>query len=142
MHRSHIEMWFHLFPYHRIDLNVKDNLERTALHWACAEGHSEIVVLLLGHGALDSCIDSYGLTALHYSVHLEGIPSLQAFARRSDMKHLPDNDGMTPLMHAAAKVAPDVVEVLLESEEVVKDVDCVSKDGFSSECAGRLGQCV
>jgi len=49
------------------------------------------------------------------------------------MKHLPDSDGMTPLMHAAAKVAPEVVEVLLGSEGVVKDVDRVNRDGFSCE---------
>ncbi len=122
-----------LLSFGRIDIDVKDNLDRTALLWACAEGHSEVAILLLVRGALDSCIDTYGLTALHYSVHLDSAPCLQAFARLHNLKHLPDNDGLTPLMHAAAKVAPGTVQILLTSDTIVKDVDRVNADGHSGE---------
>ena len=50
-------MYHHPF---RIEIDAKDNLERTALHLACAEGHSQIVQLLLEFRALDSCVDSQG----------------------------------------------------------------------------------
>ena len=55
----------------RIDLDMKDNAERTSLHYCSLEGHAEIVQLLLTFGALDSCIDSQGLvvTLRHFHSH-------------------------------------------------------------------------
>ena len=47
-------------PSPRIDIDLKDNDERTPLHCCSLEGHSEIVQLLLTFGALDSCIDTHG----------------------------------------------------------------------------------
>ena len=53
----------------RIDLDMKDNAERTPLHYCSLEGHAEVVQLLLTFGALDSCIDSQGLV-VYISVEL------------------------------------------------------------------------
>lgn len=117
----------------RIDIDLKDNLERTALHWACAEGHYEVVYLLLSYNALDSCIDSYGLTALHYSVQVKSTLSIQAFVRMPEMTHMPNNQGQTPLMAAAANDAPEAVKLMLKHKVVVKDIDRTNPEGLTSK---------
>lgn len=117
----------------RIDVDIKDGSERTALHWACVETHSEIVQLLLGSRALDSCIDANGLTALHYSVQNKSTSCVKAFVRMGEMTHLPNNEGMTPLMEAAANDAPSIVKLLLKNEMIVKSVDHTDPHGLSSE---------
>lgn len=43
-----------------VDIDMKDNAERTPLHYCSEGGHSDIVQLLLTFGALDSCIDAQG----------------------------------------------------------------------------------
>lgn len=43
-----------------IDKDARDNLDRTPLHYACIEGHNDVVQLLTDHLALDSCIDAHG----------------------------------------------------------------------------------
>ena len=48
-----------LYP-HSIDKDPRDVLDRTPLHYASMEGHSDVVYLLTEHRALDSCIDKHG----------------------------------------------------------------------------------
>ena len=114
-----------------LEIDAKDNLERTALHYACIEGHSEIVKLLLVHRALDSCIDYNGLTALHYAVEANILESLKVFVQLSEMTHLPDNDGRTPLMMAAINGYDRAVEVLVKNAAVVNTINNVDRDGRS-----------
>lgn len=111
-------------------MDVKDNSERTALHWACAGDHSDIVSLLLSSNALDSCIDANGLTALHYC---KSVSSTEAFVGIREMTHLPNNEGRTPLMEAAAAAVPEVVQVLLRHRVVVKDINKKDPRGMSSK---------
>lgn len=117
-------------------MDAKDNLERTALHYACIEGHSEIARLLLNYRALDSCIDYNGLTALHYAVETNVIDTLKAFAGLTDMTHLPDNEGRTPLMMATISGADMAVEVLVKNPVIRKTIDHVDGNGRSGMWLG------
>lgn len=117
----------------RIDLDVKDNYERTALHWACADGHGDIVRLLVSNHALDSCIDTSGLTALHYCIESKSVSSVEHLVTVSEMTHLPNNDGKTPLMEAAAGGMSKIVVLLLRSRAVVRTIDHRDPQGMSSE---------
>lgn len=47
------------------DMNVRNELQRTALHIAAIEGHSAIVECLVGHGVDINARDSDGNTVLH-----------------------------------------------------------------------------
>ena len=116
---------------------MKDGYERTALHWACAGDHTDIVSLLLNSSALDSCIDSNGLTALHYCVQNKSVSSTEAFVGVKDMTHLPSNEGRTPLMEAAAADIPEVVRALLRHRVVVRTIDKKDPQGMSSKRAWR-----
>lgn len=114
-------------------MNVKDNNERTALHWACAGNHSAIMTLLLGSNALDSCIDASGLTALHYCIRNQSVSSVEPFTSSRDLTHLPNNEGRTPLMEAAASDFPEAVQLLLTQRVVVKAIDHKDPQGMSSK---------
>lgn len=45
-----------------IDIDAKDEYERTALHDACYYGHTEIAQLLIDAGADESLVDQFGHT--------------------------------------------------------------------------------
>jgi ankyrin repeat protein len=47
------------------DVNVKDYGDRTPLHWACENGHIQVLQALLDHGAHIEAKDSDGNTPLH-----------------------------------------------------------------------------
>ena len=47
------------------DPNVADESDRTALHWACQEGHESIVVRLLEWGVDSDLLDQIGHTPLY-----------------------------------------------------------------------------
>ena len=118
---------------YRIDVNVKDANERTALHWASAGNHSAIMTLLLSSNALDSCIDASGLTALHYCVRNQSASSVEPFVSLRDLTHLPSNEGRTPLMEAAAIDFPEAVQLLLTHRVVLKTIDSKDPQGMSSK---------
>lgn len=70
-----------------VNVNARDAIERTALHWACQEGHTECVRLLLASGADASVVDVSGRLALHVAAsngHTACVQLLLA-ARPSDV---------------------------------------------------------
>lgn len=117
----------------RIEIDAKDAVERTALHWACAEGYSEIVRLLLKNHALDSCIDVSGQTALHYTVQKNSTASIEAFLSMKELTHLPNNEGRTPLMAAAANASSKAVRLLLRNKMIALSIDHTDPSGQTSE---------
>jgi ankyrin repeat protein len=54
-----------------VDVNAKGDGDWTLLHWACFEGHVQVVVELLKHGANIEAKDSNGRRPLHWAV-MEG----------------------------------------------------------------------
>ena len=57
------------------DVKALDNFNQTPLHWASAEGHVDMVKLLIKHGADVNLSDLYGFTPLHCAA-LEGRSSV------------------------------------------------------------------
>jgi ankyrin repeat protein len=49
------------------DVNAKDNDDWTPLHWACYQGHVQVVIELLGHAADSDAQDRSGWTPLHFA---------------------------------------------------------------------------
>ena len=50
--------------HRRFKIDSRNNLDRTPLHWAAANGHLGTVKLLIDHGALVEAKDKYGMRAL------------------------------------------------------------------------------
>ena len=57
-----------LIDFEHCDVSVRDNMNRTPLHWAAVLGSVNIVQTLLARGADHAAADSNGATALHYAV--------------------------------------------------------------------------
>ena len=62
----------------------RDDEGRSCLHVACEKNFSDIVLLLLEHGAdVDSKCKLYGFTALRYSIHHASIECLETLLQNS-----------------------------------------------------------
>lgn len=82
--------------------------------YACRQGHSDIIELLLGHGARPDVQTKGGATALHrasYHGHLKCVSLL--ISKGADCT-LVDSDGKTALHKAAENGHEDVCRVLLK----------------------------
>ncbi|MEE6458563.1 hypothetical protein FKM82_000346 [Ascaphus truei] len=53
------------FKEEKVNINARNNLNRTALHFAVAGNHVEALAFLLSHKARVDVADKHGLTALH-----------------------------------------------------------------------------
>ena len=95
------------------------------------ENHPDVIKILLRAQAVDSYIDRQGLTALHYAVENNSLASLRAFAELSDLTHIPDNIGRTPLMVAAQNGFNQAVEILIKNPSVAQSIDYADGEGKS-----------
>jgi ankyrin repeat protein len=98
------------------DMEETDNIGRTALSWACLNGHFEIVEYLVEHGADLAHSDEVGMTALHQACgggHLSSVKYLLGRGVRITER---DNEGMTGLLYAAEMGSFEVIQYLLSPE--------------------------
>merc|ERR1711970_1686531 len=86
--------------------NVKgeDEHKRTALHFAAAKGYTDVVQLLLRHGADPDQKDMLGNTALHLAACTNHVPVVTLLLRAGTDITTLDNNGRTPLQLAQAKL--------------------------------------
>lgn len=83
---------------------IGGELSSTPLHWATREGHLQMVILLLKHGADPTLLDKEGLNCLHLATQ-NGYTSIVAYLLAVGYEiNCPDTNGMTPLMWAAFRV--------------------------------------
>ena len=121
------------FQKSRIEIDIKDASDRTPLHLASIENHPDVIKVLLDAQAVDSYIDFQGLTALHYAVENNFLASVKAFAELTDITHIPDNNGRTPLMVATQGGFDQTVEILIKNKSVAQTIDYVDGEGKSGE---------
>jgi len=81
-----------------------DEHKRTALHFAAAKGYSEVVEILLRHGADPNQKDQLGNTALHLAACTNHVPVVTLLLRAGTDLTTLDNNGRTPLQLAQAKL--------------------------------------
>jgi hypothetical protein len=82
------------------------------MQWAALGGHSEVVKLLLSHGALVNTVDSEGRQPLHAAAiagHADVVKTLIDRHAKLDVK---DNEDHTPLSWGLERSSGDVVRLL------------------------------
>ena len=121
-----------------IDINAKDTLNRTALHYAAEEGHKKLVELLLAHGADLNASTSYDRTAaelamsrghteivkllvskgadispLHLAIYLKDVAKARSLIESGADVNRRTPHGTTPLTRAVGAGLKDIVELLI-----------------------------
>ncbi len=85
-----------------LDLNAAEtDTGRTALHYAAANGHSNIVTLLLAHGADSNLVDSDGRTPISLATKAKEADCFLSLLRQGCDISAKDLEGYTMIHHAA-----------------------------------------
>ena len=96
-----------------VDPNVReDNYGATPLHVAAEYGYSEIVEVLLEHGATPNIRDKDGRTPLHYAAMFGNSKVVEVLLEHGADPNIRNKYGSTPLHYAAAFDYPKIVELL------------------------------
>ncbi|GIL50507.1 hypothetical protein Vafri_6684 [Volvox africanus] len=91
------------------NVNTRDQLQRTGLHWAAELGHVDAAELLIDYGIDVKAVECNGRTAVHLAARsgdrtmLECIMELLTPEERTEMINQADNFGVTPLYLARQK---------------------------------------
>ena len=103
------------------DVNARNDYESTPLMAACYYGHVSVVTYLIDKGAfMDLQYKDSGNTALHDAVkrgYLEMVSQLLSLGA----SQLPNNQGLTPLLHACDLRSIEMVEYLINRPECTKE---------------------
>ena len=102
------------------NVNARTIIENTPLMVACYRGHLSVITYLINEGAFVDLPNKDGNTALHYAAqrgHLETVSQLLALGA----PQLPNNQGLTPLLHACDYCSIEIVEYLIKRPECAKE---------------------
>ena len=89
------------------DVNVRDNIGRTPLHWACWGGHTDVARMLLTSGADVGVRDNVGRTPLHRACFWGHTDIARLLIERGADADVRDNGGRTPLDYACDLPLPE-----------------------------------
>jgi ankyrin repeat protein len=139
----HVEVVRILLNVEGIDVNAKDNEEKTPLHRAAMSNNDRIVTLLLDKGAALFAQDNDGSTPLHLAAAegtLAAVETLLDYILPLDAAKIeaPDYLDRTPLGRAAKKGHARVVESLLECGATVDYPDGLASPLHHAAWAGQL----
>ncbi|XP_062591233.1 uncharacterized protein LOC134252746 [Saccostrea cucullata] len=113
-----------------IPFDLSDEMNRTPLHEACQNNHSECVKVLLEAGVNPNPTDWRGATPLHYACEKghETIVNMLLHSDHVDVS-IQDDSGKTPLMTAIYRNRQRVVRVLLQKYASRCNLKAVDKLG-------------
>lgn len=80
-----------------------DREGRTALHYAAADGLTQMAALLLRHGAEPAAKDLHSITPLHFAVKAYAPAVAHLLVMSGAEVDSPDHEGNTPLHYAVAE---------------------------------------
>eukprot|EP00042_Codosiga_hollandica_P051823 m.645487 g.645487 ORF g.645487 m.645487 type:complete len:205 (-) comp58355_c0_seq40:40-654(-) len=117
------------------DTSVRDKSNNTALWYAAQQAKPDILLALLRAGASDfNSQDSRGITILMRISEYGNPTNVRVLLDAGAVQSLRDHSGQTALHHAARKIVPDCLNVLLDASAADVNVqDAV--DILSSFCS-------
>ncbi|KAB7494203.1 Ankyrin-3 [Armadillidium nasatum] len=98
-----------------LDVNAKDNNNKTALHLASYFGNSQIVKELLNHNAVIDVKESNGFTPLHAAVLSDNKDVAEILINYGSKINMKSKDHLTPLWFAIMNKNPVMVKYLLDN---------------------------
>lgn len=117
-------------------VNIKDDDDRTPLHYACRHGMTDVIDMLVEFGAFLDVRDSHGETPLFAAItccdYDDVHDTVQTLLECGPNVHIPNSSASTPLHAACSRDDDDVmlpiVKMLLEHGASV-DMNLVDDDG-------------
>lgn len=105
---------------HGVDINFADEYGNTAAHNAAANGHAEILALLLDRGAVMK-ENSSGNTPLDWATQLNQLECVKVLLRRPDVDVLRKNAfGVSPVTEALKNGREDIAVELMRHSSAAK----------------------
>ena len=110
------------------NIEARDKLLKTPLHYGCENGNHMVVKMLMDNGADPFDRDNCGRTALHYAVY-SGKTEIMALLTQhtTDIIHMKDHAGRTALHHAVFMEANQVL-MISKLLDFGADVNCLDSD--------------
>ncbi|HEY9151462.1 MAG TPA: ankyrin repeat domain-containing protein [Anaerolineales bacterium] len=96
----------------RVNSPSQNEMNVTPLHSAAAGGHTELVKLLLEHGANPNAVQKSGFTPLHAAAQNGDVQSIHALLFHGADADIKSAEGKTPLDYAAEGNKTKAVELL------------------------------
>ena len=96
------------------NVNARDGVGRTPLHWAVFYGYVDVARLLLDRGADVNARDEHGWTPLHWAAYFGRVDAARLLVERGADVNAKNKYGSTPLHYAAYYGHVDVARLLLE----------------------------
>ena len=111
------------------DVNQRNNLGETALHYAALTGHTNAIRMLIELRALVNQQDNHGATALHWAAMNGHANAIRMLIQAGCGVNQKDNYGMIPLHYAARYGHADAIRVLIAAGA---DINQQDHDGITA----------
>lgn len=109
------------------DINAKDDLGYTPLHWAAITGNLNVTQVLLNSFAYINIQDNEGGTPLHFAAYNGNLATAQQLILAGANINAPKNDGYTPLHLAAISGQISIVSTLITAGANTCAIACDGK---------------
>ncbi|MFE5614424.1 ankyrin repeat domain-containing protein [Streptomyces sp. NPDC056463] len=116
----------------------RDRMERTAVHYAAADGDAQGMKVLLAGGADPEVADAAGWTPLHFAAQAQASPAIEVLLAAGASVDAVDGHGNTPLWRAVfcSQGEGAAIRLLMEAGA---DPDRINTHGVSPRAlAGRI----
>ncbi|KAL6406885.1 ankyrin repeat domain-containing protein 52 [Ilyonectria robusta] len=111
---GHANVVEYLLQHALLDLNGADKNSWTSLHWACRNGHRDVVKLLITYGATVDAHDSDGRTPLNRAVRIGDLEIVQMLLQAGASPVSRDSSGLSLTHFASAGGLTEVLSLLLQ----------------------------
>lgn len=111
------------------DIKAKDGEDRTAMHFAAANGHGELVAYLHSQGVDIEAKNSFDVTPLHLAARYGYIEIVRYLLAKGAHIEARDNNGGTPLHWAVQEGHSKVITYLIEKSA---DIGAKNRSGWTA----------